>query len=56
MLEFGRCLGRTVTDGALHYGERYEVHLCETYFFVILEDLKQKRRTANLFEDPPLQP
>lgn len=37
--------------GALHDGERYEVHLCETCFFATIAYLKQERRTANMFED-----
>ncbi|NVZ75188.1 hypothetical protein HX859_09855 [Pseudomonas gingeri] len=42
--------------GALHDGERYEVHLCEACFFATLAYLKQERRTANMFEDDPQRP
>lgn len=41
--------------GALHDGERYEVHLCEACFFTTLAFLKQERRTAHMFEDDPRQ-
>lgn len=37
--------------GALHDGERYEVHLCESCFFATIGYLKQERRTANMFEE-----
>lgn len=39
--------------GALHDGERYEVHLCETCFLATLAYLKQKRRKAQMFETDP---
>jgi uncharacterized protein (DUF2225 family) len=42
--------------GALHDGELYEVHLCETCFFATLAYLKQERRTTNLFEDDTQRP
>ncbi|WP_100634205.1 hypothetical protein [Pseudomonas qingdaonensis] len=42
--------------GALHDGERYEVHLCESCFFQTIAYLKQERRTANIFEGDPQQP
>lgn len=42
--------------GALHDGERYEVHLCETCFFMTIAYLKQERRTINMFEADPQQP
>ncbi|BAN52430.1 MULTISPECIES: hypothetical protein [Pseudomonas] len=41
--------------GALHDGERYEVHLCEMCFFATIAYLKQERRTANMFEEDPRQ-
>ncbi|MCE0962199.1 hypothetical protein [Pseudomonas putida] len=42
--------------GALHDGERYEVHLCESCFFATIAYLKQERRTVNLFEENQQQP
>ncbi|RMV71067.1 hypothetical protein ALP05_200033 [Pseudomonas caricapapayae] len=42
--------------GALHDGERYEVHLCETCFFSTIAYLKQERRTATMFEEAPQLP
>lgn len=39
--------------GAVHDGERYEVHLCERCFFATLTYLKQERRTAHLFDSEP---
>lgn len=42
--------------GALHDGERYEVHLCESCFFATIAYLKQERRTANMFEKSSQQP
>lgn len=42
--------------GALHDGERYEVHLCETCFFNTIAYLKQERRTAIMFEEAPQLP
>jgi hypothetical protein len=43
--------------GSVHEGERYEVHLCEFCFFQALANLKQERRTQNLFsEDGHLLP
>lgn len=41
---------------ALHDGERYEVHLCETCFFATIAYLKQERRTANMFESVSQSP
>ena len=35
--------------GATHDGERYEIHLCEGCFFQTVANLKQQRRTQNLF-------
>jgi hypothetical protein len=37
--------------GSSHVGERYEVHLCELCFFQALANLKQERRTHNLFSE-----
>lgn len=37
--------------GAKHDGERYEIHLCEGCFFQAVANLKQERRTLNLFEE-----
>ena len=37
--------------GALHDGERYEVHLCEGCFFATIAYLKQERRITNIFEE-----
>lgn len=42
--------------GALHDGERYEVHLCESCFFMTIAYLKQERRIATMFESDPQQP
>lgn len=42
--------------GALHDGERYDVHLCENCFFATLAYLKQERRTAHMFETDPKRP
>lgn len=42
--------------GALHDGQRYEVHLCEACFFATIAYLKQERRTASMFEDNPQPP
>ncbi|CAM2955800.1 hypothetical protein MQ039_09955 [Pseudomonas fluorescens] len=42
--------------GALHDGERYEVHLCENCFLATLAYLKQERRTAHMFETDPKRP
>jgi hypothetical protein len=39
--------------GAVHDGERYEVHLCESCFFATLVYLKQERRTAQILETDP---
>lgn len=36
---------------ALHDGERYKVLLCESCLFAIIANLKQERRTVNLFEE-----
>lgn len=37
--------------GAEHDGERYEIHLCESCFFLTVANLKQERRIQNLFSD-----
>lgn len=37
--------------GAKHDGERYELHLCESCFFQAVANLKQERRSLNLFTD-----
>lgn len=37
--------------GAIHDGERYELHLCESCFFQTCAYLKQERRSQNLFND-----
>lgn|SRR5699024_1700312 len=37
--------------GAMHDGERYELHLCEGCFFETVAYLRQQRRTQNLFSD-----
>ena len=37
--------------GAAHDGERYEIHLCESCFFLTVANLKQERRIQNLFSD-----
>jgi len=42
--------------GAVHDGERYEVHLCESCFLATLAYLKQERRTAQMFETDPKWP
>lgn len=42
--------------GALHDGERYEEHLCESCFFATIAYLKQERRTTNMFEKSSQQP
>ncbi|MEN5242874.1 MULTISPECIES: hypothetical protein [Pseudomonas] len=42
-------------QGAMHEGERYEIHLCESCFFSTIAYLKQERRTVNMFEDAPQQ-
>ena len=36
--------------GALHDGERYEVHLCEPCFFQTIAYLKQERRITNMLK------
>lgn len=41
--------------GAQHDGERYQVRLCESCFFVALAHLRQERRVQHLFEDAPLR-
>ncbi|WP_285349483.1 hypothetical protein [Pseudomonas sp. ME-P-057] len=35
--------------GTRHDGERYEIHLCEGCFFHTIANLKQERRTQNMF-------
>ncbi|WP_406833972.1 hypothetical protein [Pseudomonas asiatica] len=42
--------------GVLHDGERYELHLCESCFFLTIAFLKQERRTATMFEGDSQQP
>lgn len=37
--------------GALHDGEHYEIHLCESCFFSTIAYLKQERRTTNRVEN-----
>ena len=37
--------------GALHDGERYEVHLCESCFFATIAYPKQERRVTKIFEE-----
>jgi hypothetical protein len=37
--------------GALHDGEHYEIHLCESCFFSTIAYLKQVRRTTNRVEN-----
>ncbi|MEH6689499.1 MAG: hypothetical protein V7693_19890 [Halopseudomonas sabulinigri] len=37
--------------GSEHDGEHYEVHLCETCFFLTLESLRRRRLPEMLFED-----
>ena len=49
-LEYGMLQARW-GYGALHDGERYEVHLCEACFFGTIAYLQQERRTARMFED-----
>lgn len=42
--------------GAMHDGERYELHLCESCFFSTVAYLKQERRIQNLFSDEAGEP
>lgn len=37
--------------GWAHDGERYEVHLCQSYLFATTVFLKQERGTVSLFEE-----
>ena len=37
--------------GTTHDGERYEIHLCESCFFLTLANVKQERRIQNFFSD-----
>ncbi|UPK84184.1 hypothetical protein E5221_03895 [Pseudomonas sp. A2] len=37
--------------GWAHDGERYEVNLCQSYFFATTAYLKRERRTVNLLEE-----
>lgn len=37
--------------GAKHDGERYELHLCEGCFFQAIANLKEQRRSQNLFDE-----
>lgn len=39
-----------------HDGECYEIHLCEFCFFQALANLKQERRTQNLFSEETVDP
>lgn len=37
--------------GSRHDGERYELHLCEGYFFSALATLKQERQARRMFDE-----
>lgn len=37
--------------GSKHDGERYELHLCESCFFLTVAYMKDERRIQNLFSD-----